>query len=172
MQKFLTKGAGILQEVQTDHESAGAGDAGKIRCLDESGLLDISVMPLGTVTASLLAEATEDLVIGDVVYLHKVVTTLTADKADATDATKKAMGYIDEIVDFSGEATCRVYFEGLITLTGLTPGAKYYLTTTPGVISVAPPEGDGNMVQCVGYALSATKLKFDPDDVPIVLEVP
>lgn len=46
---------------------------------------------------------------------------------------------------------------------GLTPGSRYYLDTTPGAITLTPPSTAGNVVQCVGKALSATELWFAPE---------
>lgn len=45
---------------------------------------------------------------------------------------------------------------------GLTPGAPYFLSTTGGAITATPPAAAGNVVQCVGKALSATELWFSP----------
>jgi hypothetical protein len=167
-QKFLSKGAGILQEVQAISTSAGAGDAGKIPALDAVGRLAENMMPMGVSAETQVCKAgVGGLVANDVVYIHLVTAVLTADKADATDATKRAQGYVKDIVAQGEDAT--VYLDGGLPGTGLTPGAKYYLTTTPGTVSVTPPAGSGNMVQCVGEATSETEIKFDPDKIPIVL---
>lgn len=167
-QKFLSKGAGILQEVQAISTSAGAGSAGLIPALDAAGKLNENMMPTGVAADVVVAKAgSGGLAANDVVYLHLVTTVLTADKADATDATKRAQGYVKEIVTEGNDAT--VYLDGHLPGTGLTPGAKYYLTTTPGTVSATAPTGTGNMVQTVGEAISATEIKFDPDKQPIVL---
>lgn len=167
-QKFLTKGSGVLAEAQAINTSAGAGDEGKIPCLDAVGRLNENMMPAGVSAETVTCKAgTGGLAENDVVYIHLVTVTLTADKADATDATKRAQGYVKAAVNEGDDAT--VYLDGELPGTGLTPGAKYYLTTTPGTVSVTAPSGSGNMVQCVGEAVSATDIKFDPDKVPIVL---
>ena len=46
-EKFLKKGAGILQEAQAIDTSAGASSAGKIACLDEDGRFNENMMPAG-----------------------------------------------------------------------------------------------------------------------------
>jgi hypothetical protein len=167
-QKFLTKGSGTLAEAQAISTSAGAPDAGKIPALDAVGRLAENMMPLGISAETQVCKAgTEGLAANDAVYLHIVTVTLTADKADATDATKRAQGYVKEIVAAGEDAT--VYLDGMLPGTALTPGAKYYLTTTPGTVSATAPKGSGNMVQCVGEAVSAIGIKFDPDKMPIVL---
>jgi len=167
-QKFLTKGAGINQEVQAISTSAGAGDAGKIPALDTNGLLAENMMPAG-VSADVIVCKTGvgDLLANDVVYLHLVTAVLTADKADATDATKRAQGYVKAGTTAGDD--CTVYLDSKLPGTALTPGAKYYLTTTPGTVSATAPSASGNMVQCVGEAVSATAIKFDPDKIPVVL---
>lgn len=167
-QKFLTKGTGVLAEAQAINTSAGAGDEGKIPCLDAAGKLNENMMPAGISAETVVVKAgVGDLLANDVVYLHLVTVTPTADKADATDATKRAQGYVKDGATAGDDVT--VYLDGELPGSGLTIGAKYYLTTTPGTVSVTPPTGSGNMVQCVGEAISATEIKFDPDKVPIVL---
>lgn len=167
-QKFLTKGSGVLAEAQAINTSAGAGSEGKIPCLGADGRLNENMMPSGVSAETVTCKAgTGGLAENDVVYIHLVTVTLTADKADATDATKRAQGYVKAAVNEGDDAT--VYLDGELPGTGLTPGAKYYLTTTPGTVSVTAPSASGNMVQCVGEAVSATEIKFDPDKVPIVL---
>jgi hypothetical protein len=167
-EKFLTKGTGVFQEVQAIDSSAGAGSAGKIACLGEDGRFNENMMPAGVAAETVVCKAgVGGLAANDVVYIHLVTTTLTADKADATDATKRAQGYVKEVVEAGANVT--VYLDGELPGTGLTPGAKYYLTTTPGTVSATAPTGSGNMVQCVGEAVGESEIKFDPDKIPIVL---
>jgi hypothetical protein len=168
--KYLTKGAGVLQEAQAIDTSAGAGSAGKIICLGEDGRINENMMPAGVAAETQVCKAgVGGLAANDVVYIHLVTTTLTADKADATDATKRAQGYVKDVAEAGADVT--VYLDGELPGTGLSPGAKYYLSITPGAVSVTPPVANGNMVQCVGEAVSATAIKFDPDRSPIVLFV-
>jgi hypothetical protein len=167
-EKFLTKGAGVLQESQAIDTSAGAGSAGKIACLGEDGRLNENMMPAGVAAETVVCKAgVGGLAANDVVYIHLVTTTLTADKANATDSTKRAQGYVKEVAEAGANVT--VYLDGELPGTGLTPGAKYYLTTTPGTVSATAPTGSGNMVQCVGEAVGESEIKFDPDKIPIVL---
>jgi hypothetical protein len=167
-QKFLTKGAGVLAEAQAISTSAGAGSAGLIPALDGAGRLADNMMPAGISAETVVVKTgVGDLLANDVVYLHLVTVTPTADKADATDATKRAQGYVKAGTTAGDD--CTVYLDGELPGTALTIGAKYYLATTPGTVSVTAPTGSGNMVQVVGEAVSATAIKFDPDKVPIVL---
>jgi len=167
-EKFLTKGNGVLQEAQALDSSAGSGSAGKIVCLGEDGRLNENMMPAGVAAETVVCKAgVGGLAANDVVYIHLVTTTLTADKADATNGTKRAQGYVKDVAEAGANVT--VYLDGELPGTGLTPGAKYYLTTTPGTVSATAPTGSGNMVQCVGEAVGEAEIKFDPDKVPIVL---
>ena len=148
--------------------SAGAGDAGKGVCLDTAGKIAENMMPAGvSADTKVMKAGTAGVTANDVVYAHLVTAVLTADKADATDSTKRAQGYVKDTVNPGDDVT--VYFDGTLPGTGLTPGARYYATLTPGTISASPPTAAGNMVQCVGEAKSATELKFDPDRSPIIL---
>ena len=167
-QKFLTKGTGSLDEVQAISTSAGAGSVGLVPCLGADGRLNENMMPSGvSADVQVCKTGVGDLLANDVVYIHLVDVTLTADKADATNATKRAQGYVK--AGTTAGDNCTVYLDGELPGTGFTPGAKYYLTLTPGTVSVTAPSGSGNMVQCVGEAVSATGIKFDPDKMPIVL---
>jgi hypothetical protein len=154
-QKFLTKGSGVLAEAQAISTSAGVGSAGLIPALDGSGLIAMNMMPSGIGAETVVMKTgSGGLLANDVVYIHIVTVTLTADKAEgATNAGDD----------------CTVWLDDELPGTGLTPGAKYFLTTTPGLVSATAPSGSGNMVQCVGEAISATAIKFDPDKAPIVL---
>jgi hypothetical protein len=53
-------------------------------------------------------------------------------------------------------------------MSGLTPGAKYFLATTAGGVSATAPSGSGNVVQPVGVAINATTLSFNPGDVLVL----
>ena len=166
--KYLTKGAGVLQEAQAIDTSAGAGSSGKIGCLGTDGRFNENMMPAGVSAETQVCKAgVGGLAANDVVYIHLVTVTLTADKADATDSTKRAQGYVKDVAEAGADVT--VYLDGALPGTSLTPGAKYYLTTTPGTVSVTAPSATTNMVQCVGEASSETEIKFDPDKIPIVL---
>ena len=82
-------------------------------------------------------------------------------KADATSPGKTADGFV--IAAVSSGATGTAYFEGTNTqLTGLTPGAAYYLSTTAGGVTTTPPSTSGQVVQFIGKALSDTELSFEP----------
>lgn len=69
----------------------------------------------------------------------------------------------------AANAAALVYLEGRNTqLSGLTPGAALFLSTTPGAVTSTPPSTPGNVVQNVGYAYSATSMNFETEP-PVTL---
>lgn len=90
-------------------------------------------------------------------------------KANATDGTKVAHGYVRTAVANGDPAI--VYFDGENDgFAGLTPG-PYYLSTTAGHIQSTPPVADGNVVQRVGTATASGSFVFEPGE-PVGLVVP
>jgi hypothetical protein len=84
-------------------------------------------------------------------------------KASAADDTKQAHCFFR--ADFASGATARCHLPGSVIrgLSGLTPGAIYFLDpATPGAITVTPPSTAGQWLQEVGVAGSATELVFFP----------
>jgi hypothetical protein len=165
--KFVYLGTSGLTEKQATTTSTGVTDAGKIVALGGDGLLDISVMPVGIGADTRVAVAGENLNAGDLVNLYNNAGVITARKADATGGiAKQADGFVISAVTSGQNAT--VYFDGTITgLSGLTPGAIYYLSTTAGGITTTIPTTATYIAQSVGKALSATELTFEPGE-PIV----
>lgn len=110
---------------------------------------------------SALLLTTENLAAGDFVHVFTSGGVAKVQKADATDLTKPADGFV--LSAFLAGASARVYGPGQINnaLAGLTPGAKYWLSVTGGA-SITPPATSGNGDQEVGKALSATSLLFAP----------
>ena len=190
-QKVITNNAGQLQEVASISTSAGAADAGKIIATNASGQidvsflnttvssspnklvmtgadgrLDISVLPVGVGADTAVIPASEALAAGDLVNIWNNSGTANVRKADASTAGKEAHGFVLAAVASGASAT--VYFEGTNTqLSGLTPG-RQYLSTTPGKCSSTAPTGSGQVVQVVGFAISATAMNFQ-SRIPIVL---
>ena len=147
--------------------SAGAADSGKLAALDASGRLDTTVMPpgIGADTASITAS--EALAAGDLVNIWNNAGTANARKADGSTSGKEAHGFVLSAVSNGAAAT--VYFEGTNTqCTGLTPGGQFLSAGTPGKSVAAAPSASGNVVQRVGFAISATAMNF-PSQPPVVL---
>lgn len=165
--KYLFNNNGVLTEKSATASSSGASDAGKIPALDNSGKLDISIMPVGVGSETDLITASEALAAGDFVNIYSS-TGIKCRKADATTSGKEACGFVLAAVSNGAQATVYRISQSNTQLTSLTPGSKYYLAATAGAVTTTPPSAAGNIVQSVGYAISATALAFMPSD-PIVL---
>ncbi len=164
--KYIKNNAGVLTEIAALQTSTGAGDAGKIVALDTAGRLDNSFMPVGIGADTASIVASEALNAGDYVNVYDDTGTAKVRKADATTAGKEAHGFVLSAVSSAALAT--VYFEGTNTaITGQTAGVVY-LATTAGVGSITPPSAAGNVVQRIGFAVSATAMNFTSNQ-PIVL---
>jgi hypothetical protein len=163
--KYIRNNAGTLTEKEATVISAGAGDAGEIVALDNTGRLDSSVMPVGIGADTATVTAGEALAAGDFVNVYND-TGAKVRKADATTAGKEAHGFVLESVDSGDPAT--VYFEGTNTqVSGATAGVVYLATSAGGFTSTAP-SATGNVVQKLGVAISATAISFEAQQ-PIVL---
>jgi len=159
-------GSPFTQETTID-TSAGAGDSGKIPSLDSGGKLDLSFMPSGVGGDTRTVTAGETLSAGDLIYLSAAPEAL---KADANSDAKAAIGFV--LSGITAAATGTAYFgSGMITgLSGLTAGAKYYLSAaTPGAITTTKPSGSGDIIQQIGVAVSTTELYFEPQDAILLI---
>ena len=159
--------SGNLEEVVGLSTSAGAGDGAKLIETDNTGRLDQSFMPVGVGPDTKTLIATETMASGDFVNIWDDAGTVKIRKADASTAGKESVGFVLDAIT-SGNSGL-VYFEAINTsLTGLTLGVTYFLSTTPGTISVNAPTGAGNIVQKIGKAVSATEIAYEASQ-PIVL---
>ena len=53
---------------------------------------------------------------------------------------------------------------------GLTSGSRYYVDpSTAGKLTATPPDTTGQVLICMGKALSTTEMEVDPSDYPILL---
>lgn len=160
-------GSGVIAPAVLNavNASAGAGDAAKVVQLDSSGRIDSTMMPVGIGADSASITTSEALSAGDFVNIWNS-TGAKARKADATVAGKEAHGFV--LVGVGSGAAATVYFEGTNTaVTGQTPGAVF-LSTTAGQAAAAAPTGTGNVVQRIGFAVSATAINFQSQP-PITL---
>lgn len=160
--RFLQKLAGGFQEVVAT-VLGGAGNGEKIVSTNVSGLLDISLFPAGIGADVVTVPASEALAAGAAVNLWTNAGATNARNADASTATggKKLDGFVIAAVASGASAT--VYRNGLNTgLSGLTPGADYYLGTTAGTFTATPPSAAGQTLQYAGKAITATSLDVQP----------
>jgi len=83
-------------------------------------------------------------------------------KADATAAGKEAHGFV--LASATSGGTVTVYPEENVIsgLSGLTPGARMFLSTTAGQNTAVAPSTSGQVAQEIGTALSATEILFRP----------
>lgn len=145
---------------------AGSADAGKTLLLDASGRISSTAMPVGMGADTASITASEALAAGDLVNIWSDGGAFKVRKADASAAGKEAHGFVLAAVSAGAAAT--VYFEGTNTqMTGLTPGALF-LSVTAGKAQASAPTGAGQVVQRVGFAVSATALNFQASQ-PVVL---
>ena len=163
--KFLRLVNGVLTEIFGVQTSAGAGNAGDLVSLDDSGRIDNSMMPVGIGADTSTISASETLAAGDWVNVWNN-SGAKVRKADATTAGKEVHGFVLSAVTSGNPAT--VYFEGTNTqVSGQTPGAVY-LQTTAGTGGATIPSASGNVVQHIGVAVSATAVNFERG-VPVTL---
>lgn len=151
--------SGILNPaiVNAVNASAGAGDAAKIVQLDSSGKIDMTMMPTGVGADSASITTSEALSAGDFVNIWNSGGA-KARKADATTAGKEAHGFV--LSAYGSSASATVYFEGTNTgVSGQTPG-PVFLATTAGTATSTAPSSSGNIVQRIGFAISATAINF------------
>lgn len=160
---FLDSVAGRIKQIAAVVTSSGAADADKIVSTGADGKIDSSLLPTGVGDETTIIAASEDLAGGDFVNIWNDGGTIKVRKADATAEGKEADGYVVDAVTSGNDAT--VYFEGVNSgLTGLTLGARYYLSATAGAATSTAPSGSGNVVQYLGRAKSATELVFEADE--------
>jgi len=159
--------SGVLDStiVNSKTTSAGAGDSGKLVALDGSGRIDSTMMPVGIGADTATITTSEALSAGDFVNVWNS-TGAKVRKADATVSGKEAHGFV--LSAYGSSASATVYFEGTNTgVTGQTPG-PVFLSTTAGTATSTAPSGSGNVVQRIGFAVSATAINFQSQP-PIVL---
>lgn len=162
MAKFLALLTGRVSEVQPIVTSAGAGDASKMIQTDSNGLIDPSLMPSGITPDQKSGTSNGSITAKDLCFVETAGTIARATAAAGTP--QPTIGYA--LTSVATGQPIVIQLEGKISgLTGLTPGARYFLSdVTPGGLLIAPgPTGAGKISQFVGTALSATELNFEPD---------
>lgn len=150
----------LPKELTPNTSSAGSADSGKLVALDTGGKLDTSFMPASSSGASLTLTASEAISAGALVNIDS---TGKVRNANATDATKPAMGFV--LAAIASAASGPVYFGGNINsgASSLTAGSPVYLGTTAGVASATAPSAAGNLVQQVSpCAVTTSEFVFAP----------
>jgi hypothetical protein len=158
--KYLRVGSGNapFQEAEAINSSAGAGDANKVVATNTAGKIDITLFPSGIAGDIYVVIAGENISAGDLVSISSANTVVRAD----ADNNRIAHGIALEAI--TAAATGEVAFGSYVAsgFSGLTPGTKYYLSTTPGTITATIPTGAGVLVQPVGVAKANDEFYFEP----------
>jgi hypothetical protein len=133
--------------------SAGAASATELVALDAAGKISTTMLPAG-ILQTIEAPASEALSAGDLINFHDVSGTKSVRKANATDATKPAEGFV--LASVSSSATATVYTDGQNTAVAVGSfvaadvGKRVFLSATAGLVTLTPPVSTGNLVQDVG----------------------
>lgn len=110
----------------------------------------------GPTAYSAVITTSEALSAGDLVNVWNNAGALAVRRASAASAGLEASGFV--LVDVGNAQPATVHFAGRNdSQSGMTAG-RVFLSTTPGRATATPPTGVGQVVQPVGYALSATTL--------------
>lgn len=160
MAKYFADVSGKMTEVQSISTSSGVGDANKIVETNASGVLDISLFPPGIGVDVTVAPSSENLTSGDFVNKYNNGGALNIRKADATTNAKPANGFVLANITSPANATVYTVASKNNNLSGLTIGADYWLSTTPGGVTAVAPSSSGNWVQELGRADSTTAIIF------------
>jgi hypothetical protein len=157
--KYLYNNNGVITEKSGLVSSSGAGDAGKIPALDNSGRIDVTLMPVGITPETAVIATSENLSSGDFVNVWNNGGNFAVRKADASSAGKEAHGFV--LSSFTHPTSAVVYFEGTNTaVIGKSPGNQF-LSTIAGLTSNVAPTSAGQIVQKVGVATSATSINVE-----------
>jgi hypothetical protein len=170
-QRFITREGGENKSIKATTQSTGASNAGEIIAANSAGKLDESFLPAGVGPDLTIVDSTEALGAGSFVNLFASAGVLKARLADNASG-RPANGYVREAVDADAQATIYPLDSTNAELTGLTPGAKYWLGTAGGVTAVALDASDdanaNKIDQYLGIAKSATEL-VTTDDSYVIL---
>ncbi len=147
--------------------SAGVADANKIIQTDANGLIDPSFFPASFDVVTRTYEASVNLDANDLVNIFDDAGTFKVRKADSSLA-QEANGFILDTVTATNNVT--VYLVGVLPgFTGLSEGFVQLTTNGDGTQTYFNP-ADGEIYQVLGYALSATEIRFEYNS-PTVIDI-
>lgn len=162
--KTLTNGRDTM--VSATVTSAGVANAGQIVGLDSTGKLDVTLLPVGVGPDVASLVTSENLSPGYYVNIYSNSGTPTARRADASN-DRPAHGFVK--ASTTSGATAIIYFEGPNTdLSGLTPGARYYLSTGGAATATVPVSPGSLILQFLGIAVSTASINTDIDDATVL----
>ncbi len=119
----------------------------------------------GVAKQRVYAIADETVGYGAALHLYDVLGVLHARFANATDDTRPCSG----LCNSAGTATVGETVEAVLpgnsvtSISGLTPGSRYYLHTVDGAISSGAPAVPGNIREVLGFALNEQCFFFFPN---------
>lgn len=149
----------IQQIILTLVTDCGIGPREFSQWLELSG--SVSTLLSGNLNR-LYIPTSENIPFGAAINLYNSSGILTARLANATNNTKPAHGFCSTSGGIATGTTGEMQVHtGKVAIAGLTPGLSYYLSTTNGLITNAPPVAAGNIEEYVGVAVSATVLAFN-----------
>lgn len=158
--KYMSLNNGKRTLVEATDTSTGAADAGEIVALNSAGQIDASMLPT---TGTKSIEVGEAVSAGDFVEIYDDGGTTKIRPADNSNG-REANGYVLDSAAVA--ANVNVFFDGANSgLSGLTPGARYYLSTSGDVTSTPlDPATQTGIHQFLGVASSATELCVQIED--------
>lgn len=111
----------------------------------------------------LFCKATETISAGAIVDFTFDGTMHNVRLANATNGVERRCRGFNPGATVAAGNYAEMQLMGLCTVyAGLTVGTTYYLSTTPGVISTAPPANGSHLIQPVGFALHPNMIFFTP----------
>jgi len=144
------------------HHLPAPGTAGDIVQDDGTNWIPVPGADLTSLNTEI--EAGENLSAGDIVDIYDDSGAKV--RKAGSDDPYPADGFV--LASYSVTDTATVYLFGKLTgLSGMTPGAKQFLHTS-GARSETAPSTSGYIIQEVGIALSATEMKFEPQQLILI----
>lgn len=148
----------VQQIIQTFTQYCGIGQQPG-QFWDQLASQDITSTVLSGNLRRLYITAFEDLPYGAVVCIFDDTGTLKARLANATDNTKPVDGFCSTVGGILAATVGEIQLStGVIPVSGLTLGARYFLSTTDGLITDTAPVAAGNIEQYLGVALTTGAL--------------
>lgn len=149
--------------VEATVTSTGVADAGEIVALGADGKLSVTVLPDGVGPLVITAVASEDITAGKFINIWNDGGTEKIRLADSTN-DRPAHGFVKDA--FLTGATVTAYLRTGVNddLSGMTPGARQYLTAAGSRTQTVPVSPTDVIHQFLGIAKSATIMVVDIED--------
>lgn len=111
----------------------------------------------------LYAKASEDIAFGDFINLHNVAGVCNIRKANAAAGlVKPSRGFCSTTAGIiTGSFGEVILSQGLLTISGVVTGDAVYLSTTPGLGSLTPATGAGQLEQFIGFGVANNLVQVD-----------